>query len=81
MKQNDVVRAAEMIEQYNKLLLIRSEFASEPDSMVLTLRQGRHSRSVTLNEKTMVTDLLSMVDELINKTHQHLVDLGVDLDG
>lgn len=79
MKAERVIEAARLLDQLAKLEAFLEESPADPDTLTITFRKGKRSKSLSLNDKTTIVDLRQTVEDIRDQTRQWVADMGVDL--
>ena len=79
MKAETVIEAARLLEQLGKLEAFLRDAPPDAANLTLTLRKGKHSKSVTLNNETTIRDIRSIVEDMRTETAKWVEEIGVEL--
>ena len=80
MKSDQVVFAAKLISQLEKLESFLDEAPQDADTLTITFRKGKYSKSLSLNDKNTIVDLRETVKNIYTQTIARVVEMGVEVD-
>jgi hypothetical protein len=80
MQESSITRAADLIEQREKIRNFLRERPSGTDTLTITFRKGSASKSVTLKHKPTLIDIETMVVDLETNITTELNKMGVEPD-
>lgn len=79
MTPTNVIEAARLIEQYNKLGGFLKEVPQSANSMTITFREGRENKSITISDDKRLVDIRNIIVNLRAETLKEIIALGVDM--
>lgn len=81
MKSDQVIEAARLLDQVDKLRRFLDESPDNPESITFTFRKGRDSKSLTLRPYPLPNfDLVDIIQQLEIDTIKTLEGIGVKFD-
>lgn len=79
MKAETVIEAARLLEQLGKLEAFLRDAPPDADNLTLTLRKGKYSKSVTLNNQTTIVEIRDIVQDVRDQTAKWVEEIGVEI--
>lgn len=79
MEVTKVKKAAELLEQYERLGKFLSEAPNDPETFTLTLRSGRDSKSLSLKHDERFFDAIALAKGLRQNLLEEMRELGVEV--
>jgi hypothetical protein len=79
MKTDDVVEGARLIEQLKKLDDFLQSAPVNSDTLTITFRDGKYSKSLSLRDDATITNIRQVVEEIREKTVDAILDLGIEI--
>ena len=79
MEVTKVKKAAELLDQYERLGKFLAEAPDNPETLTLTLRNGRNSKSLSLKHDERLFDAVALAENLRNELLEEMRGLGVDV--
>lgn len=79
MKTETVVEAARLIDQLHKLNDFLKYAPANSDTLTITFREGKYSKSLSLKDLDTIVNIRAMVETIRDDTRKAIQDMGVEL--
>jgi hypothetical protein len=79
MQTETVLEAARLIDQLHKLDDFLKYAPEKSDTLTITFRDGKYSKSLSLKDGPTITNIRSVVEKIRDDTRAAILDLGVEL--
>lgn len=79
MQTETVLEAARLIDQLHKLDDFLKYAPAKSDTLTITFREGKHSKSLSLKDISTILNIRVMVETIRNDTRTAIQELGVEL--
>jgi hypothetical protein len=79
MLSEKVVKGARLIDQLEKLNDFLREAPANSDTLTITFRAGKYSRSLSVKDDATITNIRSLVESVRDETIARIQELGIEL--